>query len=100
MQLPRSTHLVVLCREGTEHPMQMLRRILERLELTLNETKTRIVKAFDDEFKFPGFSIWMGGKRQENGEALSPGPTFKEIPASHQRPGYPSYDKKSDDYAT
>jgi retron-type reverse transcriptase len=44
--------IVVLCREGTEHPMQMLRRILERLELTLNETKTRIVKAFDDEFKF------------------------------------------------
>ncbi|KIE18552.1 hypothetical protein DS62_09745 [Smithella sp. SC_K08D17] len=44
--------------------------------------------------------LYRDGKRQENGEALSPGPTFKEIPASHQRPGYPSYDKKSDDYAT
>jgi hypothetical protein len=43
--------------------------------------------------------LYRDGKRQENGEALSPGPTFKEIPASHQRPGYPSYDKKSDDYA-
>jgi len=56
--------VVVLCRRGTERPMQMLRRILERLELTLNETKTRIVNAFDGEFDFLGFSIWMGKGRK------------------------------------
>jgi hypothetical protein len=56
--------VVVLCRRGTERPMQMLQRILERLELTLNETKTRIVNAFDGEFDFLGFSIWMGKGRK------------------------------------
>ena len=34
------------------------------MELTLNETKTRIVNAFDGQFDFLGFSIWMGKSRK------------------------------------
>jgi retron-type reverse transcriptase len=38
--------IVILCREGkSEQAMTVLRQILERLELTLNETKTKIVNA-------------------------------------------------------
>ena len=47
--------------------MAVLRQILERLKLTLNETKTKIVNAFEGEFDFLGFSIWMGkGRKTRN----------------------------------
>lgn len=52
--------LLVLCRYGTERPMMTLRKILERLELTLNETKTRTVNACEGKYDFLGFTIWMG----------------------------------------
>ncbi len=51
--------IVVLCRKGTEKPMTKLRQILDKLKLTLNETKTRIVNTFQDRFDFLGFTIWM-----------------------------------------
>lgn len=56
--------LLVLCRNGTERPMMTLRQILERLELTLNETKTRTVNAFEGKYDFLGFTIWMGRSRK------------------------------------
>jgi hypothetical protein len=40
--------------------MATLRQILERLKLTLNETKTKVVNAHKGKFDFLGFSIWMG----------------------------------------
>jgi len=56
--------LLVLCRYGTERPMMTLRKILERLELTLNETKTRTVNACEGKYDFLGFTIWMGKSRK------------------------------------
>jgi len=56
--------IVVLCRCGTERPMVILRKILERLGLTLNEAKTRIVNAFEGKYDFLGFIIWMGKGRK------------------------------------
>ncbi len=44
--------------------MEVLRRVLERLGLTLNETKTKIVNTFEGKFDFLGFSIWMGKSRR------------------------------------
>jgi len=44
--------------------MTVLRQILERLKLTLNETKTKIVNAFKDKFDFLGFNIWMDKGRK------------------------------------
>ncbi|MGO9021418.1 MAG: group II intron reverse transcriptase/maturase [Syntrophobacteraceae bacterium] len=52
--------IVILCRKGSEKPMEVLSRILERLGLTLNGTKTQIVNTFEGKFDFLGFSIWMG----------------------------------------
>jgi RNA-directed DNA polymerase len=51
--------IVVLCRCGTERPMQMLRRILARLELTLNEAKTKTVNAYEGSYNFLGYTIRM-----------------------------------------
>jgi len=49
--------ILVLYRRGTERPMMILRQILERLGLTLNEAKTRIVNAFEGKYDFLGFTI-------------------------------------------
>jgi group II intron reverse transcriptase/maturase len=57
--------IVLLCRKGKSgQALTVLRQILERLELTLNEVKTKIVDAFEEKFDFLGFSIWMGKSRR------------------------------------
>lgn len=55
---------VVLCRKGKEQPMMVVRRVLERLELTLNEKKTRIVQAKEEGFTFLGFELKMRRNRR------------------------------------
>jgi len=52
--------MVVLCRRGSEQPMAVLRQILTRMGLTLNEAKTQVVDAYHGKFAFLGFEIWMG----------------------------------------
>jgi len=57
--------IVILCRRGkSEQAMIVLRQILERLQLTLNEAKTKVVNAFEGKFDFLGFTIWMGKGRK------------------------------------
>lgn len=50
---------VVLCREDVATPLSILRTILGRLELELNEGKTRIVDANKEGFRFLGFDLKM-----------------------------------------
>ena len=49
--------IVILCRRNTDRVMGLLLQILERLELNLNETKTKTVNAYQGKFDFLGFSI-------------------------------------------
>ncbi|MDR3580427.1 MAG: group II intron reverse transcriptase/maturase [Oryzomonas sp.] len=52
--------IVILCRRNkSDKAMAVLRQILERLKLTLNESKTKIVNTHKGKFDFLGFSIWM-----------------------------------------
>ena len=51
--------MVVLSAGDTGKPLSMLKHVLERLGLTLNEAKTNIVNAWDTSFDFLGFEIWM-----------------------------------------
>lgn len=58
---------VVLCAGKVEAPMNTVRQVLDRLDLTLSETKTRIVDARQESFSFLGFAIrvsksWGTGK--------------------------------------
>ena len=50
---------VVLCRAGTERPMHVIEQVLKRLDLTLNDEKTRTVNAWSERFVFLGFEIGM-----------------------------------------
>jgi RNA-directed DNA polymerase len=57
--------IVILCRRAkSDKAMAMLRHVLERLGLALNEAKTKTVNAFKDKFDFLGFSITMGKSRR------------------------------------
>ena len=61
--------LVLLCAKGTARPLAMLKHVLNRLELTLNETKTTVVNAWEESFKFLGFEVRMN--RGHSGRAYS-----------------------------
>lgn len=50
---------VVLCRRGVEEPLQVVRHVLDRLGLSLNEDKTQIVDATQASFNFLGFTLQM-----------------------------------------
>jgi group II intron reverse transcriptase/maturase len=57
--------IVILCRRGKSvQAMIVLRQILERLELTLNESKTKIVDAHEGKFDFLGFSFWRARSKK------------------------------------
>ncbi len=52
--------IVILCRRGrTGKAMEMFRHVLDRLGLTLNETKTTMVNVFKGKFGFLGFELRM-----------------------------------------
>jgi len=62
---------VVLCRGKVDAPLATVRHVLERLDLTLNETKAHIVDARQESFNFLGFEIrvsksWKSGKSYQH----------------------------------
>lgn len=77
--------IVVLCRRGTDKPMEELRYLLGRLELTINEAKTKIVNAFDGKFDFLGFSIWMAKSRKTGRCYAHAQPSNKSLKAIKDR---------------
>jgi RNA-directed DNA polymerase len=50
---------VVLGKQGVEEPLNVVRHVMDRLGLTLNETKTHVVHAKDTGFNFLGFTLQM-----------------------------------------
>lgn len=77
--------VVLLCRRGSDRPMEVLRKILDRLGLTLNESKTRIVSAFKGRFDFLGFTIWMGRGRKTGNHYPHVQPSKKSLQTIRDR---------------
>ena len=48
---------VVLCRKQTEAPMRLIRRLMGRMGLSLNEDKTRVVDVWRERIRFLGFEL-------------------------------------------
>ena len=55
---------VVVCRRDVQEPLKVVRRVLERLGLSLNESKTQIVDATQASVDFLGFAIRMSRGRR------------------------------------
>ncbi len=58
--------LVILCKNGTDTSFTLLKTILNKLELQLNEDKTEIIDAYKEKFKFLGFQIGMVKSQRGN----------------------------------
>lgn len=63
-RFPRVTRLVVLCRKDVAEPLKVVRHVLKRLDLSLNEAKTHVVDATQASFNFLGFSLRMNRGRR------------------------------------
>ena len=70
---------VVLCKRGVEEPLTVIRHVLERLGLTLNETKTHIVDAKETGFNFLGFTIQMSRGAKSGKSYPNVRPTDKAV---------------------
>ena len=77
--------IVILCRRGSEKPMEALSRVLERLGLTLNGKKTKVVNTFEGKFDFLGFSIWMGKSIRTGNHYPHAQPSKKSLQAIKDR---------------
>jgi hypothetical protein len=49
--------LVICCRGGAEEALAKMRDIMQKLKLTVNETKTRVCKLPEEKFDFLGYSV-------------------------------------------
>jgi len=49
--------LVICCRGSAEEALATMRRIMEKLRLTVNETKTRVCKLPEEKFDFLGYTF-------------------------------------------
>jgi RNA-directed DNA polymerase len=49
--------LVICCRSSAEEALAMMRRIMGKLKLTVNETKTRVCKLPEEKFDFLGYTF-------------------------------------------
>jgi len=49
--------LVICCRSGAEQALAMMRKMMSRLKLTVNEAKTRICKLPEERFDFLGYTF-------------------------------------------
>ena len=50
---------VILCKWKTDASIQMVKMVLDRCELRLNDKKTKVVNAYEDSFDFLGFQFQM-----------------------------------------
>jgi len=71
--------LVILCKRDVTQPLALLKQILDRLGLTLNETKTHTVDAFQESFDFLGFSFQMRRSRNSGKWYPHTAPSKKSI---------------------
>jgi hypothetical protein len=57
VRFPRATRLVICCRGTADEAMRLMRRMMTRLKLTVNETKTRLCRLPEESFDFLGYTI-------------------------------------------
>lgn len=70
---------VVMCRQGTEPAMAAVQYAIERLGLTLNEKKTRVVEASKESFTFLGFEVRMRKSRRTGRNYSNVQPSKKSL---------------------
>nr|CBX28823.1 hypothetical protein N47_B19690 [uncultured Desulfobacterium sp.] len=75
----------MLCRKSSEPAMIILRRVLERMGVRLNESKTRVVNTYHGMFAFLGFEIRMAKSRRTGNHYPHVQPSKKSLKAIKDR---------------
>lgn len=70
---------VICCREQAAEAMGVMRRMMAKLDLTVNEDKTRICRVAQDSFDFLGFTIGQCHDRRTGEAYLGARPSKKSI---------------------
>jgi hypothetical protein len=70
---------VICCRGTAEEAMTVMRRMMSKLKLTVNETKTRLCRLPDETFDFLGYTLGRNYDRRTGQSYIGPRPSRKKI---------------------
>jgi RNA-directed DNA polymerase len=70
---------VILCRGTAEKAMQVMRSMMEKLKLTVNEKKTRLCRLPEETFDFLGYTIGPFWSRNKRRMVLGTRPSLKSV---------------------
>jgi group II intron reverse transcriptase/maturase len=70
---------VICCRGTADEAMSVMRRIMDTLKLTVNETKTRIARLPDESFDFLGYTIGRVYRPTDGSAYLGTKPSRKKL---------------------
>ena len=79
VQFPRATRLVICCRGTADEAMTVMREMMSKLKLTVNETKTRLCRLPEETFDFLGYTLGRNHDRRTGASYLGPRPSRKKI---------------------
>jgi len=72
---------VVCCRRAADEAMAVMRAMMSKLGLTVNEAKTRQCRVPDDEFNFLGYTFGRNYSLRTGRSYIGPRPTAKKVRA-------------------
>ena len=79
MKLPRATRLVICCRGTADEAMAVMRGMMSKLRLTVNETKTRLCRVPEETFDFLGYTIGSVSLAADGPSYIGTTPSAKKI---------------------
>ena len=79
VKLPRATRLVICCRGTADEAMAAMRRMMSKLKLTVNESKTRLRRIPGETFDFLGYTIGRCYSPQTGRSYIGTRPSAKKI---------------------
>ena len=70
---------MICCRGSAEEPLATMRRIMGKLKLTVNETKTRVCRLPEEKFDFLGYTFGRCYSPQTGRAYLGTVPSKKRV---------------------
>jgi RNA-directed DNA polymerase len=70
---------VICCRGTAEQAMSVMRGMMSKLKLTVNETKTRLCRLPEETFDFLGYTLGRNYDRRTGAPYVGPRPSRKKI---------------------
>jgi RNA-directed DNA polymerase len=79
VKFPRATRLVICCRGTADEAMRVMRSMMSRLRLTVNETKTRLCRVPEESVNFLGYTIGLCHSPRTGRSYIGTTPSAKKI---------------------